>query len=182
MALVISTLQIGTDACRTPKLWSAGLAFLLDLSTNKTRTLGVSVLTSDQWTLTDLSPVSVEYRRVELLSNSSQVSGTTEGAATQKSVGLQVFLSTRNVALQFGTDVPPSATITFPGPNPGGPPNARSVPFEHRCPDGLRAFVTPNGDTRHTSHNCADQRTRGLVRAFRPCRMCTTGYTFPQLL
>ena len=99
--------------------------------------------TSDQWTLTDPSPVSVEYRRVELPSNSSQVSGITAGAVTLQSVGLQARPSTRNVALQFGTDVPPSATVTFPGPNPGGPPSARGIPFEHRFPMDFELSFLP---------------------------------------
>ena len=139
----------------------------------------------DQWTslvtttslVSSSSQTSVAYRRDALPSSIPQASET----ALSRSVGLQVMPSCRTVGLQFGTNIPASATISFP-PSSAGPPTARGVPFEHRCPNDLTVYITPSGDAWHTDHTCADSRTRGNTRAFRPCRVCATGYTFPQLL
>ena len=117
---------------------------------------------------------SVADRRDHPLSGLSQMLG----ISLTRSVGLQARTSTRNVALQVSTDVPP--IISFPGPNPGRP-SARGVPFEHRCPDSLRVYITPTGDAWHTIHTCANTPTRHDL-ILRPCRICAAGYAFPQLL
>ena len=48
-------------------------------------------------------------------------------------------------------------------------------------PDNLLVHVTGAGDAWHVSHKCA-ARTRNRTRSFRPCHVCPTIYTFPQLL
>ena len=120
-------------------------------------------------TVTGVSPV--VYRRDQLPSSSSQVSEATASHA-QRTIGTMTALRVEPVR---------AAVASFFIQNPGEPAHSRGVPYEHRCPEDLRVYVTNAGDTWHCSHSCADSRTRNPTRSFRPCRICTTGHSFPVL-
>ena len=75
-----------------------------------------------------------------------------------------------------------TALTSFFIQGPGEAPHSRGVPFEHRCPEDLRIYITNAGDTWHCSHTCSDSRTRNPTRSVRPCRICTSGHCFPVLM
>ena len=112
------------------------------------------------------------FRWEPLPSDSSQVSDTLPFCQVGASVGTQTALCVNPVS---------PSVAAFISHVPGQPVTARGVPFEHRCPDTLRAHITGAGDARHASLNCASSRTRNPTRSLRPCRICTSGYTSPQL-